>query len=78
MDRRDDGRARMFDMAEPPPGTPTYPVVCPRCHAREGVPFRASTVKDQPRVTRVEIRCAACQHKWAEDVLRDPGTSIWG
>jgi hypothetical protein len=53
-------------------------VVCPRCHAREGVPFRVSTVANQPRVTLVEIRCAACQHEWAVDVPRPLSDSSWG
>jgi hypothetical protein len=76
--RDDHGRGRVRDMAEPPPGTSTYPVVCPRCHAREGVPFRVSTVANQPRVTLVEIRCAACQHEWAVDVPRPLSDSSWG
>jgi hypothetical protein len=65
-------------MAEPPPGTSTYPVVCPRCHAIEGFPFRASTVADQPRVMRVEMRCAACQHEWRVELPTPQSRSPWG
>jgi len=65
-------------MADPPSGSPTFPMLCPKCHACEGVPFRAGTVAGQPAVTRIEIRCHTCQHEWTIDVPAAPGRSPWG
>ncbi|HYB94021.1 MAG TPA: hypothetical protein VEC39_03550 [Vicinamibacterales bacterium] len=41
-----------------------YPVSCPHCDARAGVPVAVMTVANDPSALRLDFRCGSCHHKW--------------
>lgn len=41
-----------------------YPVVCPSCRTVSGVAVAVTTVADQPRLLRLELKCGECHHRW--------------
>jgi hypothetical protein len=41
--------------------TETFPMACPRCDQKAGMPFKATT--SQGLIT-VDMRCRGCGHEW--------------
>jgi hypothetical protein len=47
--------------------TPPYPVTCPNCGKRDGIPTRASVGSMHGGVV-VDLRCRACTAAWTEQL----------
>lgn len=43
-----------------------YPVTCPHCSAKAGVPVAVMTVVNEPKALRLDFRCGQCYHRWLE------------
>lgn len=55
--------------------TAKYPIVCPKCSARAGFPFQASTQAGRVDFIRVSMRCRECQYEWVGEVAMTPTLS---
>lgn len=47
---------------EAPESCLDFPMECPKCQAKSGVPYRATTLRTGG--TKVDLRCGDCRHEW--------------
>ena len=52
--------------------TETFPIACPTCARKAGMPFKATTA---PGLIMVEMRCRGCRHEWQFEMKLE-GSSI--
>ena len=55
--------------------TPSYPVTCPTCGKRDGIPTRASVGSTHGTIV-VDLRCRACTAAWIEQLPRT-NNQLW-